>query len=147
MDAQKGGGNRSAMKAIFDAGHVPGVVGYHAGAAVGWVQIDERAAFPRLASSRVPKPVDDRPVWSAACFLVARGFRRKGVSAALLRGACDFARERGAGTVEGYPIDTPKRSYPAVYAWTGFVSAFRDAGFVEVARRSETRPIMRKRLT
>jgi hypothetical protein len=32
---------------------------------------------------------------------------------------------------------------PGVFAWTGFVETFRRAGFVEVARRSDTRPIMR----
>jgi len=32
---------------------------------------------------------------------------------------------------------------PDVFAWTGFASAFKKAGFKEVIRRSETRPIMR----
>src|SRR4030065_400680 len=30
-----------------------------------------------------------------------------------------------------------------VFAWTGLASAFRKAGFKEIIRRSETRPIMR----
>jgi hypothetical protein len=29
------------------------------------------------------------------------------------------------------------------FAWTGLASAFQQAGFKEVLRRSETRPIMR----
>jgi hypothetical protein len=32
---------------------------------------------------------------------------------------------------------------PAAFAWTGFPSAFIKAGFIEVERRSRTRPIMR----
>jgi hypothetical protein len=45
--------------------------------------------------------------------------------------------------VEGYPIEpNTKRAVPA-FVYTGLVSAFRKAGFVECARRSETRPIMR----
>ena len=32
---------------------------------------------------------------------------------------------------------------PEVFAWTGIRSAFDNAGFKEVARRAETRPIMR----
>jgi len=32
---------------------------------------------------------------------------------------------------------------PAAFAWTGIASAFKKVGFVEVTRRSETRPIMR----
>ena len=39
------------------------------------------------------------------------------------------------------PVKVP---YPETYAWTGFESVFRRAGFSEVARRSETRPIMRR---
>ena len=146
MDAGKGAGNCRAMKAIFVSGHVPGLLARHDGEAVGWIQVDERAAFPRLAASRVLKPVDDEPVWSVSCFLVDRRFRGQGLSVALLRGAVGFAREKGAAVLEGYPIDTPKDNYAPVYAWTGFAGAFRDAGFEEVARRSPTRPIMRKRL-
>jgi len=36
---------------------------------------------------------------------------------------------------------------PAVFAWTGLASTFRQAGFVEVLRRSEARPIMRHAMT
>ena len=146
MDAAMGDGNRQAMQQIFEAGHVPGLVAIHDGDAVGWIQIDKRSAFPRLDTSRVLQPVDDKDVWSVSCFLVDKRFRRAGLSARLLTAACDWARGQGASIVEGYPIDTPRKTYPAVYAWTGFVGAFREAGFAEVARRSATRPIMRKQL-
>ncbi len=144
MDAQMGEPNRRAMKAIFDAGHIPGLICRHGETPVGWIQVDERTTFPRLEHSRVLKPVDDKPVWSVSCFFIDRKYRRQGLSAQLLEAACTFVKERGGAIVEGYPIDTPKTSYPAVYAWTGMVGAFRKAGFHEVARRSATRPIMRK---
>ncbi|MCP5075524.1 MAG: GNAT family N-acetyltransferase [Rhodobacteraceae bacterium] len=147
MDAGMGENNRQAMKSIFERGHVPGLIAWHQKEAVGWIQVDERSAFPRLGSSRVLKPVDDKPVWSISCFFINKRFRRKGLSGELLRAACRFAGEKGATILEGYPIDTPKNKYPAVYAWTGFLGAFREAGFEEVARRSATRPIMRKQLT
>ncbi|MFK7939292.1 MAG: GNAT family N-acetyltransferase [Roseovarius sp.] len=146
MDAGMGAPNRLAMKAVFDAGHVPGLIAWHQGQAVGWIQIDKRQAFPRLETSRVLKPVDDTPVWSVSCFMVHKTARRSGVSVALLGAACDFAAKQGAQVIEGYPIDTPKAKYPAVYAWTGFAGTFRAAGFNEVTRRSPTRPIMRKTL-
>lgn len=146
MDVGMGEGNRRAMQAIFDSGHIPGLIAWHDCEAVGWIQVDNRAAFPRLETSRVLKPVDHKAVWSVSCFLVDKRFRRSGLSARLLRAACTFAREQGATILEGYPIDTPKASYPPVYAWTGFAGAFREAGFEEVARRSATRPIMRKYL-
>jgi GNAT superfamily N-acetyltransferase len=145
-EAGKGDANRDAMKTLFDEGHVPGLIAWHNGQAVGWVQIDQRSAFPRLATSRVLQPVDELPVWSISCFLVHKPFRRQGLSVALLHAACAFAKARGAIAVEGYPVDTPKKSYPPVYAWTGFVGTFRNAGFVEVARPSPTRPILRNDL-
>ncbi|WP_317055460.1 GNAT family N-acetyltransferase [Roseovarius rhodophyticola] len=146
MEAGKGEGNRRAMKALFDGGQVPGLVAMHGDDAVGWVQIDRRTAFPRLATSRTLKPVDDQKVWSVSCFFIDKTFRRRGLSLNLLNAAVDWAQAQGANVVEGYPIDTPKKKYPPVYAWTGFVETFRKAGFVEVVRRSDTRPIMRKTL-
>ncbi|MEM7746360.1 MAG: GNAT family N-acetyltransferase [Pseudomonadota bacterium] len=147
MDAGMGAHNRAAMKTIFEAGPPPGLIAYDGSRPIGWIQIDARSAFPRLGTSRVLKPVDDEVVWSVSCFLVDKAYRRKGVSRALLEGACDLARDRGAEWLEGYPIDTPKTSYPPVYAFTGFLGTFRDAGFQEIARRSATRPVMRRRLS
>lgn len=144
-EADKGEGNRAAMQALFAAGQVPGLVARDGDTAVGWISIDARTAFPRLDASRVLKPVDDKPVWSVSCFLVKPPWRRKGLSVALLRAACDLAAARGAEILEGYPVDG-KTNYPAVYGWTGFAGAYRAAGFTEVARRSDTRPIMRKTL-
>ncbi len=144
MEAQKGAGNRAAMRAVFEAGPPPGLIARIDGRPVGWVQVDRRSAFPRLAKSRVLAPVDDLPVWSISCLLVDKAHRRQGLSAALLSAACDLARDRGAPAVEGYPVETDKAAYPPVYAWTGFVGAFRAAGFTEIARRSTTRPIMRR---
>ncbi|NMM46232.1 GNAT family N-acetyltransferase [Rhodospirillaceae bacterium KN72] len=149
MEAGMGDGNRDAMRALFADGPGPddigpGLIARVDGQPAGWIQIDRRSAFPRLETSRVLKPVDDADVWSIACFLVDKRYRRQGLSAMLLRAACDHAARQGARIVEGYPIDTPNRKYAPVYAWTGFVGAFRDVGFTEVARRSDTRPIMRK---
>ena len=141
-----GESNRDAMKALFQDGRVPGLIGWIENEPVGWIQVDERIAFPRLANSRILKPIDNAPVWSIACFFIKKEFRRKGASIPMLRAACDFAAENGARIIEGYPIDTAKERYPSVYAWTGFLSSFRSVGFEEVARRSPTRPIMRKRL-
>ncbi|MCA8883614.1 MAG: GNAT family N-acetyltransferase [Rhodobacteraceae bacterium] len=142
-DADKGDGNRDAMRALFDRGHVPGLIAWDGDTPFGWISVDRRSAFPRLAGSRILKAVDDRPVWSVSCFLVKPAYRRRGLSADLLRHACGFAKARGADILEGYPVD-PGKKYPAVYGWTGFMGAYRAAGFTEVARRSETRPIMRK---
>ena len=52
-------------------------------------------------------------------------------------------KEHGAKIVEGYPIEAKESNLPSVSSFTGIMSAFAEAGFVEVLRRSEHRPIMR----
>jgi hypothetical protein len=68
------------------------------------------------------------------------------VTVKLLEAAAKHARARGAECLEGYPVDPRKDTVPDVWVFTGLAGAFRKAGFVEVARRSETRPIMRREL-
>jgi hypothetical protein len=63
----------------------------------------------------------------------------------MLRAAVAHARSRGAAVLEGYPVESHGRTADA-FVWWGLVSAFRRAGFVEVARRSRTHPVMRTRL-
>jgi len=100
----------------------------------------------RLATSRVLAPVDDAPVWSIVCFFVARAHRGRGLMRRLIEGAVAHARRAGARLVEAYPVEPRAAVVPPVFAWTGLVSAFRKTRFTEVARRSPSRPIMRRRI-
>jgi GNAT superfamily N-acetyltransferase len=139
----KGPGNRRALKRLVDTDRVPGVLAYADGQPVGWCSIAPREEFPRLEASRTLARVDDHPVWSVVCFYVARPWRGRGVTVGLLRAAVAYARKMGATIVEGYPVEPRTPDMPGVFAWPGLVSAFRQAGFTEVARRSAVRPIMR----
>jgi len=146
FDRAKGEGNRRALRALVRGGATPGLLAYAAGVPVGWCSLEPRSRFTGLGRSRILAPVDDAPVWSVPCFFVARGWRRKGVTVALLRAAAKHAASRGATILEGYPT-APKRGAMAdAFAWTGILGAFEKAGFREVARRSPTRPIMRRRV-
>ena len=147
FESQKGDGNKRAMQAIVDSGEVPGILAYHNTKAIGWCAIAPRSSFPALARSRILQPIDDSPCWSVACLFVDRSYRKKGVSAELLRAAAEYAKSQGAELVEGYPVE-PKseKDIPPAFAWTGIPKAFVRAGFREVARRSPTRPIMRLKL-
>jgi len=136
---------RDALRALVEAGEVPGLLGYLRGEPIGWVSLGPRAGYRRLARSPAMKPVDDRPVWSIVCFFVDARFRGQGTARALLDGALDWARARGVDLLEAYPIDKPGESV-ADFMWFGARSMFDAQGFVEVARRKPTRPVMRKRL-
>lgn len=143
FDRQKGQGNKKALKKIVDAGEVPGIIAYANGQPVAWCSLAPRENYPVLERSRTLKRVDEEPVWSVVCFFVAKPFRRKGITVRLLRAAMEYAKKHGARIVEGYPVEPKKSRMPDAFAWTGMASAFRKAGFAEVLRRSETRPIMR----
>jgi GNAT superfamily N-acetyltransferase len=146
FEQRKGEANRRAMRVLAESAHPPGILAYAGGQPIGWCAVAPREEYPRLGRSRILKPVDARPVWSIVCFFVARGWRGKGVSVRLLQAAVQHAAAAGASIVEGYPIEPRTDRTPDVFAHTGLASAFRAAGFTEVARRSETRPIMRWQL-
>jgi len=131
------------MKAIVDSGNVPGILAYDGDKAVGWCSVAPRAEFPRLERTRVLQPVDDNPVWSITCFFVAKSHRRKGVTVRLLEAAIEYAGRQGCNILEGYPYEPRQPKLPDPFVWTGLASAFWKAGFQEVLRRSDTRPIMR----
>ncbi|MCH9028511.1 MAG: GNAT family N-acetyltransferase [Bacteroidetes bacterium] len=143
LDAQKGNGNKRAMKKIIFSDNIPGIIAYAEGEPIGWCSAAQREDFPRLANSRVLKPVDEKPVWSVVCFFINRNYRKKGLSVALLNAVKKFVKSNGGKILEGYPIEPKKDKMPDAFAWTGLSAAFLKAGFKEVARRSETRPIMR----
>jgi GNAT superfamily N-acetyltransferase len=147
FDRQQGEGNRQALQSLVESGPPPGILAYAAEKPVGWCAISPRQNYPALERSRILQPVDDQPVWSVVCFFVARGYRRKGVSVGLLQAAVEYARQRGARIVEGYPSDPKAGGSPDVFIYTGVTTAFQRAGFVEVLRRSEHRPIMRYLVT
>jgi len=140
---QKGEGNRRALRKLAEAGEPLGVLAYAEGKAVGWCAVGPRENYPVLERSRILQRVDEEPVWSVTCFFLARPWRRKGVTGKLLEAAVKFARSRGAKIVEGYPLEPRRGTIPDAFAWTGLPGAFREAGFVEVARRSAGRPIFR----
>ena len=142
FDAHSGAENKEAMKGAVDSGEEPGLLAYSGEEPVGWVALAPRERLAHLERSRTLKRVDDRPVWSIVCFVVDKRVRGRGMMAKLLSAAVEHARRHGATIVEGYPVE-PKGALSGYSGYTGIVSTFRKAGFLEVARRSERQPIMR----
>lgn len=138
-------GRKAAFRALVETGPPPGLLAYAGAMPVGWCAIAPREATPQVAKSRVGKPVDSRPVWSITCFYIDRHHRRQGVMRALIDAALVHAAKAGATLVEAYPLEEAKSA-----AWgggyVGFADVFRSAGFVETARRTPNRPLMRRDL-
>jgi len=134
---------KCSLKALVDAGTVPGLIGYRGGEPVGWLSLGPREDYARLERSPVMRPVDAKPVWSVVCFFTAKQMRGQRVAEAMLAGAIDYARSCGARLLEAYPVDKAKRSADDSI-WFGGKAMYDRAGFAEVARRKPTRPVMRK---
>lgn len=147
--------NRAVLEEAVDVtttkSRAPGLIAYRDGEPVGWVSVGPRDDYARLQHSRVLAPIDDRPVWSIVCFVVARSARRQGVARALLDAAIEYAAQHGATLLEAYPVDTDAGRVPAANAYKGTVGMFERAGFSVAARRqanrtSTPRPIVRRQL-
>ena len=132
--------NKTAFWEIVERGPPPGLLAFDGDTAVGWCQLTPRDVLPWLDRAWRLKRVDDAAVWSLSCFYVRKGYRRKGVTEALIGAALNAARRANAPALEAYPLDaelTPSAS------GTGYASTFSRAGFKTVARRVPPRPIMR----
>lgn len=132
--------NKAAFRKILEHGPPPGLLAFDGETPVGWCQLTPRDALPWLDRAWRLKRVDDVPVWSLSCFYVRKGYRKRGVTSALIAAALKAAKRAKAPALEAYALDaaaTPSASF------TGFASTFARAGFKTVARHVPHRPIMR----
>lgn len=136
-----------------DCGHpeserTSGLVAYLDGEPVGWCAVEPRCAYPGLVrhTNRVvwmgrSEDRDDPTVWAVTCVFVRAGFRKRDVGRSLATAAVDFARERGARAVEGYPINTKKVIDEELHV--GTVDMFAEAGLTELHHPTLRRVVMR----
>ena len=142
FDANKGDKNKRAFKKLVGS-RPPGILAYDGDDPVGWCAIAPRQEYLRLEQHRTLKRIDDSPVWSITCLFLKKGYRRQGLSSALIDAAARWAKSQGASLVEGYPTE-PGQNLPDPFIWTGVIVSFSRAGFKEVKRPSKTRAIMRR---
>ncbi len=130
-----------------ESGTTSGLIAYLDGEPVGWCAVEPRTTYGGLLRTfRVPwegraEDKTDDSVWAVTCFFTRAGFRKRGVSRALARAAVDFARERGARAVEGYPMTTKDVILEELHVGTEGV--FAAAGLSEVNRPTLRRVVMR----
>lgn len=130
--ALRGQQRAERVRELCDHDPPPGVVAYLDGEPVGWAALHPRRETS-FARSRIIPHVDDLDVWSLWCFRVRPGYRKRGVSHALIEGAVAYAHARGAPAVEGYPVDNRGEKVNLTMAYVGTRSLFESAGFVKAA--------------
>jgi len=126
-----------------------GLVAYLGSEPVGWVAVEPRTAYPRLLwmrtvwSGRQEDKTDDG-VWAVTCFVVRKGYRKRGITYALAAATVDYAREHGARALEAYPMITePGKEITWGELYVGTRQVFAEAGFAEVSHPSPRRVVMR----
>lgn len=127
-----------------------GLVAYLDGEPVAWCAVEPRTAYSGLLRVyRVPwegrsEDKTDDSVWAVTCVFIRAGYRRRGLTYSLVRAAVDFARERGARALEGYPMITePGKEIIWDEILVGSRSMFSAAGFSEVSHPTPRRVVMR----
>ena len=117
---------------------------------VGWVAVEPRTEYPRLLGlptvwkGRPDEDKQDDSVWAVTCFVVRKGYRRRGLTYALAEAAVGYARANGARALEGYAMLTqPGREITWGELHVGARQVFAEAGFAEVSRPSVRRAVMR----
>jgi len=133
---RSGEANRVLRESLFDEGEYDGYLLYMDDAPAGWCQVGRRDRLVKLVR-QFELPPDER-VWAITCFLIAPGYRGRGLASILLREVLQDLRRKGVRRVEAYP----KRGadLEAEDLWTGPERMWQAAGF-RVARDHPARPV------
>ncbi len=129
----KGTARADKVRELCARDRAPGVLAYIDGNVAGWAGVAPRSELHPFANSRKIPHIDDLPVWSIWCIRVRPGFRKQGVTPALIDGAVAYARASGAPAVESYPVDNAGQKVDLTMAFVGTRSMFERAGFVKAA--------------
>ena len=112
--------------------------------------VEPRTEYPRLLGlptvwkGRPGEDKEDDSVWAVTCFVVRKGYRRRGITYALAAAAVGYAKANGARALEGYAMLTqPGKEITWGELHVGARQVFAEAGFAEVSRPSVRRAVMR----
>ncbi len=143
--------NRETARRLILDGRMTGYLAYAAGAhadgrPVGWVNVNERERFERLAMEpqlQAPAPHGAGRVWTIVCFIVDPRCRGQGVARRMLERVCADLSAQGLGWLEAFARKGDGLS--AAQQYHGPLSMYLKAGF-EVAWETGLFHVMRKRL-
>jgi GNAT superfamily N-acetyltransferase len=128
--------NRQEFKAIVEKGPPPGLIAFHENIPVGWCQLTLKSSLPRLEQDYKTGGGENDAVWCISCFYVRTGYRRKGITSALIKSAIQSAKKANAKVLEAYPRNSDS-------SYTGYPSSFLNAGFKVIGEGKYNRTIMR----
>ncbi|MCK9211112.1 MAG: GNAT family N-acetyltransferase [Ignavibacteriaceae bacterium] len=133
-DRIKGTEAKKRFKKLITSGKAHGALAFSGDEVIGWCSFDKRIDYLKLDRAPSLKCDDAENVWSIPCFFIKKGFRGKGVAAALLKHSVKTLKQQGIKIVEGYPVKLDKE-LPAAFVWTGTLSLFEKEGFEVVTNK------------
>ena len=145
----KGPTAKARFKKLVQSGKARGLLAYDRKEPIGWCTFGKRTAFPRLNRAPSLKCEDAENVCSIPCFYVKSGYRKKGVSTALLKMAALVLGKEKESVIEGDPVKPSKpgdKNIPGAFAWTGTIPLFEKQGFDLVGRPTTAKLRYRKAL-
>ncbi len=141
---QSPGGNRDLKHRLVEEGRAHAALVFVGDVAVGWCEYGTPEELPNIYHRMQYEQEQDLvPDYRLTCFFIDRDHRRRGVSAAALRGALDLIARDGGGVVEGYPRDTQGKRISASFLCNGTRSLFEKAGFEFVRSKGKFNCVMR----
>ena len=130
-------------------GESTGLLAYVDGKVVGWCNAQPRSSFANMRRYSVVIDDASESVGSIMCFLIAPGYRGKGVCTSLLNSACDVFRSEGLSVAEGYPTTSPRKGTSetpwAEANYKGPLSVYLKNGFA-IHKQLERFAIVRRKL-
>ncbi len=117
--------NRAEKEGRVRQGRAHAALVFDGAICVGWCQFGPTDELPRIKHKRAYQAdLDGLPDWRITCFLVDKGYRGKGVTAAALKGALQEIAHLGGGTVESYPEDVEGRKVSGSFLYNATLALF-----------------------
>ena len=128
--------NKKDFKSIVKKGPPPGLIAFIDNNPVGWCQLTTKSSLPWLEKNYSSGNDNNSDIWCISCFYIKSGYRKIGITSALVQHAIKLAKRSKAKLMEAYPRDSNS-------SFTGYLSTFRNAGFKETGHGKYNRTIMR----
>lgn len=129
---------------LIRTGEMQGYLAYLGSNVVGWCNVNDRRNYRYLTEMfreigyRTEEAADTK-VKAIYCFLIAPGYRGKGIAQSLLDRVCEDAVRDGYAYIEAYPFADEKFEFP----YHGTFKMYERNGFAEAANLEYVK-VMRK---
>ena len=134
--------NRNATKTLINEELMKGFLAFVNNEPVGWCNVNSKDVYEKTPIDSEPEDTLKGNVASVVCFLIAPGYRKKGVARKLLKHATKILKEKGYAWIEAYPR---KGDISDAHTYHGPVSLFDSEGFI-IVKEDEHFLLMRKSL-